>query len=209
MIWMKMRAHDIQCSSKEQARSSRGPYPLAKRDCKLDCLALICLACCFAFLIPICGTWKQIIWHQSLSKSCQPKYIMLIHNIVHFEKKTHPSRRSSGWFGISHAHKSRIQLWAEFSSYKKFFSQTPTCCYLLRHHFKCQSSEFKQWGCGADIKKTPRTWVGMFTSAEVEGEEKGKYDSLKERDLHGVSQHLIKRGEEEDGCSVWHSPSII
>lgn len=42
----------------------------------------------------------------------------------------------------------------------------------------------------------------MCTSAEVEGEEKGKYDSLKERDLHGVSQHLMKRREEEDGCSV-------
>lgn len=34
------------------------------------------------------------------------------------------------------------------------------------------------------------------------GGEKGKYDSLKERDPHGVSQHLVRRGEEEDGCSV-------
>lgn len=49
----------------------------------------------------------------------------------------------------------------------------------------------------------------MFTSAEVQREEKGKYDSLKEKDLRGVSQHPMKRGEEEDGCNVWHSPSII
>lgn len=51
----------------------------------------------------------------------------------------------------------------------------------MPHHFKCQSSEFKQWGYGVDVKKTPRTQVGMCTSAEVEGEEKGIYDSLKQR----------------------------
>lgn len=96
-------------------------------------------------------------------------------------KQTHPSRPQSEWFSVGCAHKSGIQLWAECSSEIKFSSQTPTCWYLLRHHFKCQSSEFKQWGCRVDVKKTPRTRGGMFTSTEVEGEEKGKYNSLKQR----------------------------